>query len=90
MCDDTTSSNVACSADPSEDLCPSCGWVAFVSSSINVLREASLSLDLVLMPGMESFTSALRTSGVRLCVRISQSTGLGAMMLDCFLFLLLR
>ena len=37
------------------------------------------------MPGMESLTSALRTSGVRLCVSISHSSGLGARMSDCFL-----
>ena len=52
---------------------------------VSVLREASLSLDLVLMPGMENMTSALRTSGVRLCVNISHSSGLGARISDCFL-----
>jgi len=37
------------------------------------------------MPGMESLTSALRTSGVRLCVSISHSSGLGASMSNYFL-----
>ena len=34
---------------------------------------ASLSFDLVLMPGMENLISALTTSGVELCVSISHS-----------------
>ena len=34
---------------------------------------------------MENLTSALRASGVRLCVSILHSSGLGARMTDCFL-----
>ena len=55
------------------------------TASVSVLREASLSLDLVLMPGMENLSSVLMTSGVRLCVSISHYSGLGAWMSDCFL-----
>ena len=54
------------------------------SAGGSVLREASLSLDLVLMTGMENLSSAL-TSGVRLFVSISHSSGIGARISDCFL-----
>ena len=79
--------HVVFSADPSVKTCVQAvaGWLLSNSASVSVLREASLSLDLVLMPGMENLTSALRTSGVRLCVSISHSSGLGARMSDCFL-----
>ena len=56
---------VAFSADPSVKTCVQAvaGLLLSISASVSVLREASFSLDLVLMPGMENLTSALTTSG---------------------------